>query len=46
MRSAQGDKKLEATLLKQEKILQQLDTAVSTLENNIRKEEQAKLGIK
>ena len=43
---AQGDKKLEATLLKQEKILQQLDAAVSTLENNIRKEEQAKLGIK
>ena len=44
--SAKGQKELKATILKQEQNVEQMDTAISKLENDVRKEEQAALGKK
>ena len=41
-----GNKNLKSEILKQEQQLEQLDAAIATLENDIRKEEQNSLGIK
>ena len=43
---AKGQKELKATILKQEQNVEQMDTAISKLENDVRKEEQAALGKK
>ena len=43
---AKGQKELKATILKQEQNVEQMDTAISKLENDVRKEEQAALGMK
>ena len=40
-----GNTSVQTEILKQEKSLEQLDVAIQTLENNIRKEEQTQLKI-
>ena len=43
---AKGEKNLKATILKQEQSVEQMDVAIRALENDVRKEEQAAIGIK